>query len=85
MRRLGTALFTLPDVLMVVCLVGTVIMVFGDVVLRYGFDPGICMSEEVSRFLVLWLTFLGVIAALRNFDHLGVDSLLKAVDAWGNE
>ena len=31
------------------------ILVFGNVVLRYGFNSGIVFSEEVSRFLFMWL------------------------------
>ena len=43
-----------------------VVMVFGNVVLRYGFNSGITVSEELSRWLFVWMTFLGAIVALRN-------------------
>jgi len=43
-----------------------VVMVFGNVVLRYAFNSGIIVSEEVSRWLFLWVTFLGAIVALRS-------------------
>ena len=36
-----------------------VILVFGNVVLRYGFNSGIAISEEVARWLFIWITFLG--------------------------
>jgi TRAP-type C4-dicarboxylate transport system permease small subunit len=36
-----------------------VVLVFGNVVLRYAFNSGISFSEEVSRWLFVWLTFLG--------------------------
>ena len=42
-----------------------VVLVFGNVVLRYGFNSGITISEELSRWLLVWLTFLGAIVALR--------------------
>ena len=35
-----------------------VILVFGNVVLRYGFNSGIAISEEVARWLFIWITFL---------------------------
>ena len=50
-------------VLAVACLAGMVVLVFGNVVLRYGFNSGIVVSEEVSRWLLVWLTFLGAIVA----------------------
>lgn len=52
-----------------------VIMVFGNVVLRYLFNSGISVSEEVSRWLFVWLTFLGAVVALHERGHLGTDFL----------
>jgi TRAP-type C4-dicarboxylate transport system permease small subunit len=54
-----------------------VIFVFGNVVLRYLFNSGITWSEEMSRYLFIWLTFLGAIGAFQNKQHLGVDMLVK--------
>lgn len=53
------------------------ILVFGNVVLRYGFNSGIAFSEEISRLVFVWLVFLGSILASREHAHLGVDSLVK--------
>ena len=39
------------DVLIAVALAIMVVLVFGNVVLRYGFNSGITMSEELSRWL----------------------------------
>ena len=51
--------------LMVACLGLMVVMVFGNVVLRYGFNSGITVSEELSRWLLVWITFMGAIFALQ--------------------
>jgi len=67
----------LTDVLMALCLASMAILVFGNVVLRYAFDSGITWSEEMSRFMFIWLTFLGAIGALKDNNHLGVDMLVK--------
>ncbi|WP_235828006.1 TRAP transporter small permease [Brevibacillus migulae] len=59
------------------------ILVFGNVVLRYAFNSGITWSEEMSRFLFIWLTFLGAIGALKENQHLGVDMFVKRLSpAW---
>src|ERR1700752_738098 len=60
-----------------------VVLVFGNVVLRYAFNSGITISEELSRWLLVWLTFLGAIVALRGHQHLGVDPLVRALPATG--
>jgi TRAP-type transport system small permease protein len=65
------------------CLAVMVVLVFGNVVLRYAFNSGITMSEELSRWLMVWLTFLGAVVALREHRHLGVDTLVRALPAAG--
>jgi len=60
-----------------------VVLVFGNVFLRYGFNSGITISEELSRWLMVWLTFLGAVVALREHAHLGVDTLVQALSATG--
>jgi TRAP-type C4-dicarboxylate transport system permease small subunit len=58
------------------CMAGMVVLVFGNVMLRYGFNSGITLSEELSRWLFVWMTFLGAIVALRKHEHLGTDMLI---------
>jgi TRAP-type C4-dicarboxylate transport system permease small subunit len=70
---------------MVVCLALMVVMVFGNVVLRYGFNSGITVSEELSRWLFVWMTFLGALVALRNHAHLGTDTAGLAPAGGGQE
>ena len=65
------------------CLAAMVVLVFSNVVLRYVFNSGIATSEELSRWLLVWLTFLGAIVALREHAHLGVDSLVRALPPRG--
>jgi TRAP-type C4-dicarboxylate transport system permease small subunit len=62
---------------MVLCLAAMCIMVFGNVVLRHVFDSGINTSEELSRFMFIWLTFLGAIVAMREGGHLGMDMVVR--------
>ena len=71
--------------LMVVCLALMVVMVFGNVVLRYGFNSGITLSEELSRWLFVWMTFLGAVVGVRNHSHLGTDSLVSRLPVVGRK
>ncbi|EEX50683.1 putative TRAP transporter small permease protein [Pasteurella multocida] len=47
-------------------------LVFLNVVLRYGFNSSINITEEVSRYLFVWLTFLGAILAFSENRHVNV-------------
>jgi TRAP-type C4-dicarboxylate transport system permease small subunit len=62
-----------------------VVLVFGNVVLRYGFNTGITVSEELSRWAFVWLTFLGAIVALKEHAHLGSDMLVSRLPAAGKK
>jgi TRAP-type C4-dicarboxylate transport system permease small subunit len=62
-----------------------VVLVFGNVVLRYGFNSGITVSEEISRWLFIWMTFLGAVVALREHGHLGVDMVVQRLPAAGKK
>jgi TRAP-type C4-dicarboxylate transport system permease small subunit len=62
-----------------------VVLVFGNVVLRYGFNSGITVSEEVSRWLFIWMTFLGAVVALREHGHLGVDMVVQRLPRAGRK
>jgi TRAP-type C4-dicarboxylate transport system permease small subunit len=67
---------------MVAFLALMVVMVFGNVVLRYGFNSGITASEELSRWLFLWVIFLGATVAIRERLHMGVDMLVEMLPPW---
>jgi TRAP-type C4-dicarboxylate transport system permease small subunit len=73
------------SVVMVACLALMVLMVFGNVVLRYGFNTGITMSEELSRWLFVWMTFCGALVALRRHAHLGTDTLVSRLPPGGKK
>ncbi len=60
-----------------------VVLVFGNVVLRYGFNSGLVFSEEVSRFVFMWLTLLGALVAMHDGAHLGMNSVIAALPVWG--
>ena len=85
MTRIVDGYFGLLKALIAVFLAIMVVLVFGNVVLRYAFNSGITVSGEVSRWLFVWLTFLGAIVALREHAHLGVDSLVKRLPPAGKK
>ena len=71
--------------LMAVALMVMVVLVFGNVVLRYGFNSSITVSEEVSRWLFVWITFMGAVVALREHTHLGTDVLVSRLPPLGKK
>lgn len=85
MNRLIDWYFRLLKFAVFSCLSLMVILVFGNVVLRYIFGSGITFSEEFSRWLFVWLTFFGAIIAMREHTHLGMDSVISRLPVWGKK
>ena len=85
MKKISDLFFKLAEFALVVMLSAMVLMVFGNVVLRYGFNDGIISSEELSRFLFIWITFLGAIVTMRDNAHLGLDSVVRTLSLTGKK
>ena len=62
-----------------------VVLVFGNVFLRYAMNSGITLSEELSRWAFVWMTFLGAIVALKEHGHLGTDMLVSRLGPFGKK
>ncbi|OGO99572.1 MAG: C4-dicarboxylate ABC transporter permease [Curvibacter sp. RIFCSPHIGHO2_12_FULL_63_18] len=62
-----------------------VVLVFGNVVMRYAFNSGFTLSEELSRWLFVWVTFMGAVVALHEKAHLGTDMLVGRLGATGKK
>jgi TRAP-type C4-dicarboxylate transport system permease small subunit len=73
------------EAVIVVCLALMVLLVFSNVVLRYAFNSGIAVSEELSRWLFVWMTFLGAVVALREHGHLGTEALVSRLGPRGRK
>ncbi|MFO1267861.1 MAG: TRAP transporter small permease [Rubrivivax sp.] len=85
MTRLVDGYCRLLELLIVVALAAMVLMVFGNVVLRYVFNSGITVSEELSRWLFVWMTFLGAIVGIKEHAHLGTDMLVGRLGPEGKK
>ena len=64
------------NVLIAAIMAVMVVLVFGNVFMRYAMNSGFTISEELSRWLFVWLTFLGAVVAIRENAHLGTDMLV---------
>jgi TRAP-type transport system small permease protein len=85
MNKAIDGFFKLLEFLVVACLLAMVVMVFGNVIMRYAFNSGILISEEMSRYAFIWLTYLGAMVAMREGGHLGVDTLIKHLPLGGKK
>ena len=84
MNRLNlNLLFRSIEALMAFFLAVMIVLVFTNVVLRYVFSTGFEWSEEIARLCSIYLVYLGAIGAMRENQHLIIDSVLsRTPDIW---
>lgn len=57
------------------------VLVFANVVTRYCFGFSIATAEEISTFLMIWITYLGAGLALREGKLASIDALQDRLPA----
>lgn len=76
MGKLLSRINRMLEVFVVANLAAMTFLVFLNVVLRYAMNSGITLSEELSRILFVWLTFLGSVLVLSRNEHVAMLALV---------
>ncbi len=77
LEKLNTFLLFICKYLIIAIVAVIAVILIAAVVYRYGLGSAISWAEEASKYLMVWLTFLGTPIALRNFGHINIDLLYK--------
>lgn len=72
-------------VLAMVLLVAMVVVVFLNVVLRYGFNSGLRWAEEVPLIIVAWFTFIAMALGVKENLHININLLPKKLPKTVND
>lgn len=64
---------------LIALLASMAVIIFTNVALRYLTNQSIEWAEEVSRHMMIWLTFLGAGPVLRYGGHIAVENLQDAL------
>lgn len=64
-------------IFLMLCLVGSVLW---QVISRYIFAAPSSWTEEIARFLLIWISLMGAVYAFRTGMHLGLDVLPKKLE-----
>ena len=78
MLRKVHSLFTdLLDSIIAILLVVITLLVLSQVFCRYVLNNPLSWSEELTRYLIIWLTFLGASLAVRRKGHIAITVLVR--------
>lgn len=64
---------------LIVLLASMSVIIFTNVVMRYVTHDSLEWGEEVARYMMIWLTFLGAGSVLRLGGHIAVENLQDAL------
>lgn len=78
-QRLSAALRRCTEIVIMILMAILVVIVVAGVFFRYVLGSSIPWSEELGRYLMIWLGFLGASLALREGLHVGVELLVQWV------
>jgi TRAP-type C4-dicarboxylate transport system permease small subunit len=79
LARLDRAFLVVNRWTVIAILAAMAAMVFANVVLRFTTGVSILWVEEVSRYLMIWLTLLGAGMVLRYGGHVGIETLQEVL------
>ena len=71
--------------LSVLSLGGMTLLIFGQVLFRYVFKTPLAWSEELARFLFIWMTFVASVMAARRGQQIKVDLLVDGLSSVGKK
>jgi TRAP-type C4-dicarboxylate transport system permease small subunit len=70
----------ITDALVVFCFSMLILLVFGQVIFRYVFNNSQPWIEELSRFLFVWIIYLGGTITIRKGLNITFDLVLEALE-----
>jgi len=68
-----------------ILLVATTLLVFLDVVMRFGFNAGFLWSQELTLHMSAWFVLLGASYGLKMGSHIGMDAFVKLFPTGGRK
>lgn len=60
-----------------ITIIAALISLFANVVLRYGFNHSLAWSEELVRDVIIYTTFIGCSAAIKNKSMIRIDASVQ--------
>ena len=85
MQALVRATDRLLNATLTLCMAGLVINILWQVASRFLLDDPSSYTEEIARFLLIWIGLLGGCYAYRHNSHLGLDLLTEKMEAGGKQ
>lgn len=71
------------EAIICILLIVTTLLVFLDVVMRFGFNAGFMWTQELTLHMSAWMVLFGASYGLKVGSHIGMDAFVKLFPATG--
>lgn len=75
----------LEEAVICILLVSMTLLVFLDVVMRFGFNAGFLWSQELTLHMSAWFVLFGTSYGLKVGSHIGMDAFVKLFPPLGRK
>ena len=65
------------EAIICILLIAITLLVFADVVMRFGFNAGFMWSQELTLHMSAWFVLFGASYGLKVGSHIGMDAFVK--------
>lgn len=73
------------EAVLCILLLATTLLVFIDVVMRFGFSAGFLWSQELTLHMSGWFVLFGASYGLKQGSHIGMDAFVKLFPTLGRK
>ena len=83
MKKITKIYDTLEASVLVLALAFSTLLIFVQVIFRYVLNDSITWSEELARYIFIWMIWLGTSVSMKQKEHIRMDMLMNAVHGKG--
>ena len=83
MKKITKIYDSLEAFVLVLALAFSTLLIFVQVIFRYVLNDSITWSEELARYIFIWMIWLGTSVSMKQKEHIRMDMLMNAVHSKG--
>lgn len=83
MKKITKIYDSLEAFVLVLALAFSTLLIFVQVIFRYVLNDSITWSEELARYIFIWMIWLGTSVSMKQKEHIRMDMLMNAVHGKG--
>lgn len=83
MKKIVKLYDTLEAYVLVLALAFSTLLIFVQVIFRYVLNDSITWSEELARYIFIWMIWLGTSVSMKTKEHIRMDMLMNKVHGKG--